>query len=99
MLNYAPEELKKFILLEFTKKLIINSSPSTFLEEMNYEIKKNKKELIKKTIQSSMPSSMDKQEIAIKPANFFSATKTPIKNSKTNFKNSRIEITPAISTS
>jgi len=58
MLENLPEELQTLILLQFTEKLVIGTSPTIFLKEMNKP--KTKSEKFKATVKSKIPNLVEK---------------------------------------
>lgn len=55
MLENSSEELKTLVLLEFTRTLIIGTSPTVFLKERQRPIRKTKKEKFREIIKSKIP--------------------------------------------
>jgi len=55
ILNKGREELRTLVLLEFTKRLIIGTSPTIFLKRIERPIKKTEKEKFKELVKSKIP--------------------------------------------
>ena len=65
MLENLPEELQTLILLQFTEKLVIGTSPTIFLKEMNKP--RTKSEKFKATVRSKIPDLVERPMVFAPP--------------------------------